>query len=97
MHTLWVVYDKGCALVVTRASLCLPIRFYCRKMKIFHFYKNDTPSHPKIASNFTTFGSLSGDVFDSENFLNHQNVSIMSSKLLYGIIALEQTHLECLK
>ena len=33
MHTLWVVYDKGCWLEVTRASLGLPIRFYCRKMK----------------------------------------------------------------
>ena len=67
--------------------------FIAGKWKILDFYKNDTPSHPKIASNFTTFGSLSGDVFDSENFLNHQNVSIMSSTLLYGIIALEQTHL----
>ena len=62
-----------------------------------HFFKNDTPSHPKIASHFTTFGSLSGAAFDSENFLDHQNVSIMSSKLLYGIIALQQSHSECLK
>ena len=71
--------------------------FIAGKWKILHFYKNDTPSHPKIASNFDTFGSLSGDVFDSENFLDHQNVSSMSSKLLYGIIALHQSHSECLK
>ena len=82
---------------VIRASLGLPIRFYRRKMKILHFHKNDTPSHPKIASNFDTFGSLSGDVFDSENILDHQNVSSMSSKLLYGTIALHQSHSECLK
>ena len=67
------------------------------KWKIVHFYKNDTLSHPKIASNFDTFGSLSGDVFDSENFLDHQNVSSMSSKLLYGAIALHQSHSGCLK
>ena len=66
--TLWVVYDKGCWLVVTRACLGLPIRFIAEKWKILHFYKNDTPSHPKIASNFDTFGNLSGEVFDSENF-----------------------------
>ena len=71
--------------------------FIAGKWKILHFYKNDTPSHPKIASNFDTFGSLSGDVFDSENFLDHQNVSSMSSKLLYGAIALHQSHSECLK
>ena len=71
--------------------------FIAGKWKILHFYKNDTPSHPKIASNFDTFGSLSGDVFDSENFLDHQNASIMSSTLLYGIIALQQCHSECLK
>ena len=88
MHTLWVVDDKSCWLVVTRASPGLPIRFYSGKWKILHFYKNDTPSHPKIASNFDTFGSLSGDVFHSENFLDHQNVSNVSSKFLYGIIAL---------
>ena len=58
---------------------------------ILHFYKNDIPSHPKIASNFDAFGSLSVDVFDSENFLHHQNVSSMSSKLLYGAIALHQS------
>ena len=84
-------------MVVTRASLGLPICFYCRKMKILHFYKNDTLSHPKIASNFDTFGSISGDDFYSENLLDHQNVSNMSSKLLYGIIALHQSHSECLK
>ena len=33
MHTLWVVYGKGCWLVVTRAFLGLPIRFYCGDMK----------------------------------------------------------------
>ena len=54
--------------------------FIAGKCKILHFYKNDTPSHPKIASNFTTFGNLNGDVFDSENFLDHQNVSSMISK-----------------
>ena len=59
-----------------------------------YFFKNNTPSRPKIASNFTTFASLSGAVFDSENVLDHQNVSIMSSKLLYGIIALQQSHSE---
>ena len=59
--------------------------------------KNDTLSDPKIASNFTTFGSLSGAVFDSENVLDPQNVSVMSSKFLYGIIALQQTHSESLK
>ena len=59
--------------------------------------KNDTPSHSKIASNFETFGSLSGDVFDSENVLDHENVSRMSSQLLYEIIALHQSHSECLK
>ena len=64
---------------------------------VLDFYKNDTSSHSKIASNFDTFGSLSGDVFDSENFLDHQNVSSMSSKLLYRIIALHQSHSECLK
>ena len=66
-------------------------------MKNSSFLQNHAPSHPKIASNFDTFGSLSGDVFDSENFLDHQNVSSMSSKLLYGIIALHQSHSECLK
>ena len=50
--------------------------FIAGKRKILHFYKNDNPSHPKIASNFDTFGSLSGDVFDSENVLDHQNVSV---------------------
>ena len=90
MHTLWVVYDNGCWLVVTRASLGLPISFYWMKMK-------NTPTASKIASNFDTFGSLSGDAFDSETFLDYQNVSIMSSKLLYGIIALHQSHSGCLK
>ena len=71
--------------------------FIAGKWKIPHFYKNDTPSHPKIASNFTTFGSLSSAAFDSENFLDPQNLSIMSSKLLYGIIALQQSHSESLK
>ena len=71
--------------------------FIAGKRKILHFYKNDTPSHPKIASNLTTFGSLSGAVFDSENFLRSQNVSIMSSKFLYGIIGLQQSHSESLK
>ena len=70
--------------------------FIAGKWKILHFYKNDTPSHPKIASNFDAFGSLSGDVFDSENFLDLQNVSSMSSKPLYGAIALHQSHSECL-
>ena len=97
MHTLWIGDDKGCWLVVTRASLDLPIRFYCRKMKNSSFYKNDTPSHPKISSNLDSFGILRGDVFDSQNFLDHQNVSNMSSKLLYGIIDLQQSHSECLK
>ena len=71
--------------------------FIAGKWKNLHFYKNDTPSHPKTASNFDTFGSLSGDVFDSENFWDHQNVSNMSSKLLYGIIALQQNHSKYLK
>ena len=71
--------------------------FIAGKWKNLHFYKNDTPSHPKTASNFDTFGSLSGDVFDSENFLDHENVSSMSSKLLYEIRALHQSHSECLK
>ena len=34
--------------------------------KKFIFFKNDTPSHLKIAAIFTTFGSLIGTVFDSE-------------------------------
>ena len=84
-------------MVVTRASLGLPIRFYCEKMKNSSFLKNDITSHPKTVSNFTTFGSLSGAVFDSENFLDYQSVSIMPSKLLYGSIALQQSDLECLK
>ena len=71
--------------------------FIAGKWKILRFYKNDAPSHPKMSSNFDTFGSLSGDVFDSENFLDHQNVSSMSSKLLYGAIALHQSHSGCLK
>ena len=84
-------------MVVTRASLGLPILFIAGKWKILHFYKNDAPSHRKIASNLDAFGSLSDDVFDSENFLDLQNVSSMSSKLLYGAIALHQSQLECLK
>ena len=71
--------------------------FIAGKRKILHFYKNDTPSHPKIASNFTTFGSLNGAVFDSENFLDLQNVPIMSWKILYGIIVLQQSYSESLK
>ena len=71
--------------------------FIAGKWNILHFYKNDTPSHPKIASNFSTFGSLSGDAFDSEIFSDHQDVSSMSSTLFYGIIALHQSHSECLK
>ena len=43
------------------------------------------------------FRSLSGDVFDSENFLDHHNVSRMSSNFLYGAIALHQTDSEYLK
>ena len=71
--------------------------FITGKWKILHFYKDGTPNHPKIASNFDAFGRLSGDIFDSENFLDHQNVSTMSSRLLYGIIALQQSHPTCLK
>ena len=71
--------------------------FIAVRWKILHFYDNDTPNHPKSASNVDTFGSLSGDVFDSEIFLDYQNVSSMSSKLLYEIIALHQSHAECLK
>ena len=63
-------------------------------MKKSSFLQNDTPSLPKIATNFTTCGSRSGAVFDSEKFLDPQNVSIMSSKFLYGIIALQQSHSE---
>ena len=97
VHTLWDVYAKGCWLIVTRASLGLPIHFIAGKWNNLHLYKSDTPSYLKIASNFTTFGSLTGDVFDSENFLDHQNVSSMFSNLLYGTIALHQSHSECLK
>ena len=71
--------------------------FIAGKWKIFYFYKNDTPSHTKIALNFTAFGSLNDDVFDTENFLDHQNVSSMPSRLLYGVIALHQSHSGCLK
>ena len=71
--------------------------FIAGKWKILHCYKNDTPSHLKIVYNFDIFGSLSGDVFDSENFLDHQNESSMFSKLLYGTIALQQSLSECLK
>ena len=63
----------------------------CEKT-IRDFFKNDTPSHPKIASNFTTLKSLTCVVFDSENFLEQQLLSIMSSKLLYGVIALQQNN-----
>ena len=34
------------------------------RRKALHIYKNDTPSNPKIASNFTTFGNLNGAIFD---------------------------------
>ena len=100
VHTFWVVYDKGCWLEVTRASLGLPIRFYCRKTKNSSFLQKRlifTKILLKIASNFATFGSLSVSVFDSENILDPQNVSIMSLELLYGSMALHQSHLECLK
>ena len=78
-------------------SLGLSIPFYCRKLKNSYFFQNDTLSHPKIVSNFTTFESFSGAIFDSENFLDHHSVSMMPSKLLHGTIALQQSDLECLK
>ena len=68
------------------------------KSKILHFFKNDTPSHAKISSDFTSFGSFSSAVLDSEIFLDHHSVSITPSKLLHGTIAaLQQSDLECLK
>ena len=90
VHMFWVPYDQGYELVVNRASLDSRIRFYCRKLENSSFFKNDTPNHPNIAYNFTTFKSLTGVVFDSENFLEEQLVSIMPSKLLYGVIALKK-------
>ena len=97
---LWVVYDQGFLFVVTRLlehrSACQSV-FIAGKSEIFHFFKNDTPSHSKITSNFTTFGSFYGAISDSESFLDHNSASIMSSKLLHGTIALQQSDLECLK
>ena len=71
--------------------------FIAGKRKILHFYKNDTPSHPKITSKYTSFRSLSDAVFAWENFLDQQSVSIMPSKLFYGTVALQQSDLGCLK
>ena len=79
---------------VIRTFFGTPIRFYCRKMKIFHFFKNDTPSLSKITSVFASFGSLTGVVSDSEFFSEQQLVSFMSSELLYEVIALQQSNLE---
>ena len=55
--------------------------FIAGKSKILHFFKNDTSSHAKISSDFTSFGSFSDPVLDSEIFLDHHSVSIMPSNL----------------
>ena len=47
-----------------------------------HFFKNDTPSHLKIASIFTTFGSLIGTVFDSKIFLASNGIGYTSKTSL---------------
>ena len=50
--------------------------------KKFIFFKNVTPSHLKIAPNFTTFWSLIGTVFDSKNFFASNGIVYASKTSL---------------
>ena len=61
---LWVLYDQGFSFVVIEHPSACQSVFIARKSEILPFFKNDTPSHAKISSDFTSFGSFSGAVLD---------------------------------
>ena len=46
------------------------------------FFKNDIPSHLKIASIFTTFGSLIGNIFDKIFFFPYNGIGYASKTSL---------------
>ena len=72
LYIIRYVYSQS----LKHPSACQSV-FVAGKSEILHFFKNNTPSHAKISSDFTSFGSFSGAVFDSQNFLDHHSVSIM--------------------
>ena len=52
----WFVHDQGFLLVVSRVSIGLPIRFYCKKMKKFSFlqkwYSGQSVTISKLAHKY---------------------------------------------
>ena len=57
------------------------------KRENVRFFKNDTPIHSEISSNFTPFRGFSGVFIDSENFLETLISSLLLSKRVSDVIS----------